>query len=260
MKTNQNIENEKEWHEQKFYIDNGHWTSKPLFASRERHWLKNDFQKIRFFGDLFHYLKNKSYFQKAKILMAPVGNGDDLKYLHGFYEEDIHGIDISEYALKKCPSTIIKKARDILNSGYENASFDLIICCQFLHHTHKIGFEPFIQEFYRILRPGGVLAIMEPSEFYPLSFIFRFLNKWLGNVTGKVNDEKPIQPSKITKILKSNNFENIQVHGLSYNHVRFPIIIQNLINLIDFLFRRLYPFNMAAESVGWYGQKHSDDK
>ncbi len=74
----QNIQQEKEWHErEQFYIDSGHWTSNPLFASRERHWLANETQKIRFYGYLSKYISNKPYFHNAKILIAPIGTGEE---------------------------------------------------------------------------------------------------------------------------------------------------------------------------------------
>ncbi len=68
----QDFDKEKAWHEQKFYIDSGHWTSHPLFASRERHWLKNNVKKIRFYGYLYKFVKKESYKNNADILIAPV--------------------------------------------------------------------------------------------------------------------------------------------------------------------------------------------
>jgi len=250
----QDIEGERKWHERKFYIDSGHWTSHRLFASRQRHWLKNDVQKIRFYGYLYEYIRNKPYSHVAIILMAPVGSGDDLKYLHGIYNK-VYGIDISNIALSGCPGTIIKKEGDILTSGYEDESFDIVICCQFLHHVHGIGFEAFIKEFFRLLRKGGVLAIMEPSSMYPFSWLFGLLNKIIGNVTGKVEDEKPVFPSEITKVLKNTGFERVHIQGLSYNHARFPCGIQLFSNLVDWPLRWCWCFKFFAESIGWFCEK-----
>ena len=47
----QDLQAEVEWYDSgKFYIDSGHWASHPLFASRERHWLSGEVEKIRFYG------------------------------------------------------------------------------------------------------------------------------------------------------------------------------------------------------------------
>lgn len=85
-KHRQDINAEKNWHEEKFFIDSGHWTSHPIFASRERHWLHVELLKIRFYGYLYRYIKRKPYRDSSTILLAPVGSGDDLRYLQGIYD------------------------------------------------------------------------------------------------------------------------------------------------------------------------------
>ncbi len=124
----QNLQAEVEWYNSgRFYIDSGHWTSHPLFATRERHWLSGEIEKIRFYGYLAKYILNKSYYRKARVLIAPIGTGNEVKYLHGLSAE-IVGMDISEKALAQCPAHIITKAVDILQSGEDSESFDIIIC------------------------------------------------------------------------------------------------------------------------------------
>ena len=250
----QDFQAEKEWHEGKFYIDSGHWTSHPLFASRERHWLQNEVQKIRFYGYLYRYIKKKPYRNNATVLMSPIGNGDDLHYLEGIFNV-VHGIDISSIALSNCPNTIIKKEGDILHSGYEDESFDIVICSLFLHHVHETGFEPFIKEFSRLLRKGGTLAILEPSAMYPFSWITALAQKVMGNVSGKVEGERPISRLKVTNILKVIGFKRILTRGLTFNHVRFPCAIQHFINLFDYPLRLFGPFNLFANSIGWFCEK-----
>ena len=250
-KHSQDLAAEKEWHESKFYIDSGHWTSHPLFASRERHWLQNEIEKIRFFGYLYKYISKKPYKNTATVLMAPVGDGNDIKYLQGIYDV-VHGIDISNIALSKCPNIIIRKEGDVLQSGYEDKSFDIIVCPLFLHHVLDVGFEPYIREFFRLLRRGGTLAILEPSSMFPCSWITTLATKFMGNVTGKVEGERPIFPPSLTKALKAAGFKYINMRGLTFNHVRFPCALQLLINLIDYPWRICWPFNLFAGSIGWF--------
>jgi SAM-dependent methyltransferase len=250
----QDFNKERAWHEQKFYMDSGHWTSHPLFASRERHWLKNHVDKIRFYGYLHRFIKKELYADSADILIAPVGDGYDLEYLQGIFK-NVHGMDLSPIALAKCPNIMVKKEGDILNSGYEDESFDIIICSLFLHHVHDIGFEPFIKEYSRLLRKGGVLAIFEPSALYPMSLIFAFLNKTMGNVTGKIKGERPISPPNLNRILGKIGFEHIYIRGITFNHVRFPCWMQLFIDLLDYPLRYFSPFNLFSESIGWYCKK-----
>ncbi len=250
--TLQDIDKEIEWYNQKFYIESGHWTSHPIFASRARHWLAVKTEKIRFYNYLVNYIKNKPYFGTAKILIAPVGTGNELEYLQGLYEE-VHGIDISKTALSMCPAIIKTKEGDILQSGYDDNSFDIVICSLFLHHVHKVGFKPFI--YYRILRKGGVLAIIEPSCLYPIIWIMSFLRAFMGNVKGLVPDEKPIYPLSLTKILKETGFKNISVRGLLFNHVCFPVLLQLLILFFNYPFRLLCRFKLFSNGIGWYCMK-----
>ncbi len=172
-KTNkQDLQAEVEWYDSgKFYIDSGHWTSHPLFASRERHWLSGEIEKIRFYGYLSKYISDKPYYRKAKVLIAPIGTGHEIKYLQGLYSE-VHGIDISERALGQCPANIVTKKGDILQSGETAESFDIILCPLFLHHVHKVGFSPFLEEYYRLLRRGGGCALF-------MSLVYFFLHRKL---------------------------------------------------------------------------------
>ena len=243
-----------QYKDKKFYLYSGHWTSHWLFASRERHWLSTEIEKIRFYNFLSRYISNKSYFRDAKVLIAPIGTGDEAKFLQGLYRE-LHGVDISEIALSECPKHIKTKKTDILHSGYEDKSFDIVLCPSFLHHVHRVGFQPFIAEYYRILRPGGTLAIQEPSSLYPVFRFMSFLRRFMGNVTGLVPDERPIYPPKITRILKDTGFINIKVRGLHFNHVRFPTFLQLTSLLLDWPWRVLWPFKLFSNGIGWYYEK-----
>ena len=250
----QNANAEKEWHEQKFYIDSGHWTSHPAFASRERHWLINHVQENRFYGYLSKYIKNKTYGRNAKVLFAPVGDGSHVHYLQGISNET-HGIDLSAVALAKCPSSLILKEEDILCSGYAEETFDVVICAQFFHHVHSVGFKPFIIEFQRILKKGGTLAVLEPSILYPFSWVSALARKIIGNVTGLVEGERPVNPFEILGLLKSEGFANIKTIGLTFNHVRFPCAVQHLVSLIDFILRYVTPLKYYSNSIGWFCEK-----
>ena len=253
----QDIRKEKKWHEQRFYIDSGHWTSHPMFASRERHWLHNDMQTLRFYSELFDYIKMKPYRNNASILLAPAGNGKDYFYLQGVFQgiQEIHGIDISPICLAACSGSIIAKEADILSSGYADQSFDVVVCSQFLHHVHAVGFDPFIHEFYRLLQKGGTLAILEPSSLYPFGWVTAFARKAMGNVTGVVEGECPISPQLLTASLMRAGFEKIRLRGLVFTHVRFPAFIQHMMDAVDYPFRVLPPFRSFANSVGWFCTK-----
>jgi len=251
----QDLQAEIEWYDSgRFYIDSGHWTSHRLFASRERHWLAVDVEKIRFYGYLSRYISDKPYCGKAKVLIAPIGTGYEIKYLQGLYNE-VHGIDISKKALAQCPSHIIAKKADISQSGEKEESFDVVICPLFLHHVHKVGFTPFLKEYYRILRPGGTIAIHEPGALFPPSRLASLLRVFMGNVTGLVDDERPVFPPDLTKDLREVGFVRIKYRGLSFSHCRYPVFLQSMIILLDWPWRVLWPFKLFFNGIGWYCEK-----
>jgi len=247
----QALQCECDWHEQVFYLDSGHWTSRFPFASRERHWLSGGMEKIRFYGYLARFIRSAPYFGKAKALIAPIGTGLEIGYVEALCDS-IHGIDISPIALSKCPRYVITRQGDIRTSGYPSDTFDIVVCPLFLHHVHKVGFDPFVREFFRILRPGGVLAVQEPSMFFLPTALMRCLRAFIGNVTGLVPDEKPVNPTAVTRCLKQAGFTRVRSIGLSISHARCPVFLQAVNLMIDVPFRRIWPLTLLCNGMGWF--------
>ena len=169
--------------------------------------------------------------------------------------KSIYGIDLSKTALSHCPGNIKTIEGNILESGFDNEHFDIIICPLFLHHIYKIGFSPFLKEFYRILKKGGVLAIQEPNILFPFFWVTSMLRRFMGNVTGLVPDERPIFPNQLTKELNNVGFKNISLKGLSLGHQRFPTFLQAILLLFDYPFRNIWPLKLLCSHIGWYSEK-----
>jgi SAM-dependent methyltransferase len=107
-----------------------------------------------------------------KLLIAPCGSGADHQYLSP-HARTIYGIDLSPLALKNCPASMEVKAGDILESGYPDGMFDVVASPLFFHHVEKIGFDPYLKEFFRVLKERGSIIILEPSLWYPLNILRR---------------------------------------------------------------------------------------
>jgi SAM-dependent methyltransferase len=211
-------------------------------------------QKLRFFGALARYVDQAPYRRNARVLLAPIGNGSEYYFLQGIARE-VHGIDISPVALRECPEVIVKKEGDILRSGYPEGTFDIVICSQFLHHVHKVGFAPFLREFARVLAPGGTLAVLEPSRLYPLFWAAESARRVLGNVTGLVPDERPVYPPDVTRAIEESGFVDVESTGLVFSHVRLPTLLQHTIGALDYPVRRLWPLKLFCNSLGWFARK-----
>jgi SAM-dependent methyltransferase len=213
----------------------------------------------------FSYILSKNKFKDViqqhlrsekltKILIAPCGEGDDYKYLKEFSDE-IYGIDLSPIGIKSCPAQMITKKGDISSSGYTDGTFDLIASTLFFHHLIKIGFQPFLKEFYRILKPGGKIVILDFSVFYPLNAITRPLKTIFRNPLGEIEEEAPFRPKYMINSLKQVGFKKIEMYGGTFSHCFFYIPLAKLIHFITKPLLNKKPFKTFAWTVIFWGEK-----
>ena len=226
-------EREKQWYEKqgikkKPSFLKTFFTSK-IFLSPKRSEFNYSFAKNQMKLFVFDKLKGKKI---NNILIAPCGTGDDYKYLKDFSNE-IHGIDLSQIPLRECPESMKVKEADILESGYSDNTFDFIASPLFFHHVVSFGFLPFLKEFYRILKPGGKLLILEPSVFYPLNAFTRPLKTITRNIYGEVEDEAPFNPKLLINSLREAGFIKLEEKAASFSHVSFYIPLAKLINFLS---------------------------
>jgi len=200
----------------------------PLFYDTSRDTYNYIYAKKQMERFIHQHLKEKVV---ENMLIAPCGCGHDYKYLVKF-AKNIYGIDLSQVQIDRCPSQIIAKAGDILQSGYADEQFDFIASPFFFHHVKNFGFDPFLKEFYRILKQGGYIYIMEPSIYNPVYAFTRPMKKIFKNPFGEVEDEGPIRPKMLVDSLKRNNFKNIEVSAATFSHVCFFIPLAKVINWI----------------------------
>jgi hypothetical protein len=106
-----------------------------------------------------------------------------------------------------------------------------------------------------ILKPGGVLAVHEPNIFFPPGVLARYLRALIGNVTGLVPDERPVNPTAVTQCLKRAGFTRIRAIGLSISHIRYPVFLQAANLMIDAPFRRIWPLTLLCNGIGWFCEK-----
>ena len=91
---------------------------------------------------------------RGRVLEFGCGLGQNI-FLH---KEACLGIDVSEFALEECKKKDIGVEKDI--KKIENGNFDSLLCCHVLEHL-KNPYE-IVEEFYRVLKPGGRLVMILP--------------------------------------------------------------------------------------------------
>lgn len=97
----------------------------------------------------------------------------------------VTGIDISDVAVHKCQERARKEVldsktsflvRDAESTGFEDQSFDLIICAGVLHH---LDLERAYKELARLLKPEGEIICMEALGHNPVIQWYRRLTPHL---------------------------------------------------------------------------------
>lgn len=96
------------------------------------------------------------------LLDAGCGNGRILHALQTIFPSiQCSGIDISPKMLSYCSSSIHTQVANCESIPHKDNSFDAVICVEVLEHVLEI--EPSIQEMTRVLKPGGVIIIIDKN-------------------------------------------------------------------------------------------------
>jgi len=115
------------------------------------------------------------------VLDVGCGQGKSFRPLiEHFAPQRMIGVDADERALERARAEARKEAtpielhqRDVASLGLADSSVDLVFCHQTFHHL--VRQEQALREFYRVLKPGGVLLFAESTRAYIHSWIIRLL-------------------------------------------------------------------------------------
>lgn len=89
------------------------------------------------------------------------------------YDVDPDVIQEAKEQAKKCKAEVEFKIGNAAKIDMPDNSVDMIFCHQTFHHI--VDQESAIKEFYRILKPGGVLLFAESTRKYIHSWIIKWL-------------------------------------------------------------------------------------
>ena len=172
------------------------------------------------------------------IIDIATGTGDVAFAISKDYDVSIIGLDISKNMLKIAESKLSKKKSknakiEFLHGDAEDLpmgdnSYDHI--CISFGFRNLGNYDKALKEFYRVLKPGGRLCILEFSQSKSkiFNFIFSFyFNKVLPRVAAFISraDAYRYLPesvkyfpsqSKINDFLDNNNFTNVTLQTLTF--------------------------------------------
>lgn len=143
-------------------------------------------------------------FTSIKILDAGCGTGTLTAMMKQTHRSaDIHGIDIDENVLQIAQKKFQQQSLEIpLHKGsvlqlpFESNSFEATISCLVLHHLTTQNKLKALQEMFRVLTPGGKLAIADFSTPHNFSMMavtlaVQYLEETYDNFHGRLLEYVP---------------------------------------------------------------------
>jgi len=109
---------------------------------------------------------------------------------HGWINIDIHPLQEWGKAYG-----YIYKQYDLKTVPYDNNTVDLAYCCHMLEHLSYNDGQRFLNECYRVMKPGAVLRLLLPD---PRVLIQKYLDGTLGDFD-ELNDGCASTPNQIAK-------------------------------------------------------------
>jgi SAM-dependent methyltransferase len=221
-------------------------TPPPRFS--EGHYLAHD--KAR--RDISRALRENGVTESSLVLSVATGDGIEIPLIEAV-STSIVGIDIALIALRrfreKFPYPVFQG--NVRSLPFRTGVFDACVVSGLLHHL--VGHDeltPYLVEFCRVLRPGGLLVVVEPNSLYPVQLILgpinRVVQRYRPGWRGLVAHEQPISPRFMAGRLKRAGFQDVAYVGTTFLHNRMPAGVARMVDSMENGIRMRRPFRLFA--------------
>jgi len=147
----------KDW----IFMNYGYLPENPVDAPK----LNEEDEGNRYFIQLYHFVATATDVVGKAVLEVGSGRGGGASYIKRYLNaESMTGVDFSENAIKFCRERhkvkeLTFQQGDAENLPFGDAAFDVIVNVE---SSHCYGsFEKFVDEVYRVLKPGGQLVFAD---------------------------------------------------------------------------------------------------
>lgn len=151
-----------------------------------------------------------------------------LPYCDLYPSAEVHGLDYAAPMLKYGHQLAESRGKKVTyhqqhaeSTSFDDESFDLVTAIWLFHEIPRASMDKVVREALRLLRPGGVFAIMESPPFKQLNESYSPLTEFLIDSTGRRMSD-PYIPMFFSldraELLKNNGFTEVWEEPLE-NHV-----------------------------------------
>lgn len=152
---------------------------------------------------------------------------------------DLTAIDISFDSVQKARHRANHQTdclvADAMATPFLQGVFDTVIGSSILHH---LNVKKALEEFWRVLRPGGTLALAEPNMLNPQIFLMKnvpIVKRWMGEDP----DETAFIRWRLTRTLHQTGFEGVRIFPYDYLHPSTPGPLIPIVEGLGHLFERI---------------------
>lgn len=168
-------------------------------------------------------------YKEKVILDLCCGTGNQIKLLskHGF--RNLHCLDISDSMLeiaKRSNSSIKIYNEDAIKTGFNNASFDVVIISFAIHEKDRNTQQALVDEAYRIMKKDGFILVVDYVFDNKTTKFGRIVISMIERIAGGehyINFKSYIQNNGLLSLIEKDKFKLTKYNRMSFGAVTISI-------------------------------------